>query len=183
MNGFQEGMRKMFNMLLALNRTERKKYKITDDCIVEGDFIFKMIYDTSNVENIRYIEEILGCDLSKHYNLAKNCLDKKDVLNSKIKAIDKIDLYFTSRNYEKNKDELVQFFILLLLEYKNSFLKEKPLIYAVEDSQQLDSLSVKFIGELLSQFKERKIKSMFLICTFQSLICDLKDDEKKKHLN
>ena len=30
MNGFQEGMRKMFNTLLALNRTEKKKFKIED---------------------------------------------------------------------------------------------------------------------------------------------------------
>ena len=181
MNGFQEGMRKMYNMLLALNRTEKKKYKITEECYVEGDFIFKMIYKSNNVENIRYIEEILDCKLSKHYILTKN--SSAEVLNSKIKELNERNVYFGIRDYEKNKEVLVKFFIKLLNEYQKSFfideLKDKPLIYVVEDSQQLDSLSIRFISELLSRFKEKKINSMFLICTFQSLICDLKDDEKK----
>ena len=52
----------------------------------------------------------------------------------------------------------------------------------VEDSQQLDGLSVRFIMDILFRFTRGDLKNIFLICTFQSLVCDLKDNEKEKYL-
>ena len=68
----------------------------------------------------------------------------------------------------------------MIIEYQNQILKNKlPLIIVVEDSQQLDGLSVRFIMDILFKFTRREIRNVFLICTFQSLVCDLKDNEKE----
>ena len=56
------------------------------------------------------------------------------------------------------------------------------MILVIEDSQQLDGLSVRFIMDILLRFKMEQIKNIFLVCTFQSLVCDLKDNEKEKYL-
>ena len=91
-----------------------------------------------------------------------------------------------SNNYEHNKDDLTKisdFFVKLVLEYQNQILKNKlSIMLIVEDSQQLDSLNVRFIMDILFRFTRGELKNIFLICTFQSLVCDLKDNEKEKYL-
>ena len=96
------------------------------------------------------------------------------------------DPFFSPINYDHNKDELTKlsdFFVKLVLEYQNQILKNKlPIILVVEDSQQLDGLSVRFVMDILFRFTRGDLKNILLICTFQSLICDLKDNEKEKYL-
>ena len=186
MNGFQEGMKKMFYELTELrdkDPNKRKYFQIRDGLYVHGDAIFNLIFITDNFRNIRYIEEILDYDLTIHYSIV--------VVNKKNKVtIDELkpleisgDPYFFVRDYEKIKNNLATFFLLVMVKYQKHVLKGKlPLIYIVEDCQQLDSLSVELIKLFLSQLRNRAIKNTLLICSFQSLICDLKDLEKEKYL-
>ena len=178
MNGFQESMRKMYSALVA-KRAE--KYKNRTDAADESDFIYEMIQNSNNTKYIRYIAEILNCNLSKYYSSE----NEGPVVDAKTMALSG-DPFFSPINYEHNKDELTrlsEFFEKLIVEYQNQILKNKlPLIIVVEDSQQLDGLSVRFIMDILFKFTRREIRNVFLICTFQSLVCDLKDNEKEKYL-
>ena len=183
MNGFQEGMRKMFKELLKIKEDTRKIYKIHDDVYVEGDAIFGMIYATDNFKNIRYIEEILAHNMEEHYTVLVTDEKKIPEVENEVRTLDiNGDPFFFVRDYEQNKTDLSYFFLLLMIKYQKHVLKDKPLIYIVEDCQQLDSLSVEFIKQVLTQIKRNKIENTFLLCTFQSLICGIKDYEKEKYL-
>ena len=183
MNGFQEGMRKMFKELLRIKEDPRKIYKIHEDVYAEGDAIFGMIFATDNFRNIRYIEEILGHNMEEHYTILIADERKKPEVENEVKSLDiNGDPFFFVRDYEHNKTELSFFFLLLMIKYQKHVLKDKPLIYIVEDCQQLDSLSVEFIKQVLEQIKKGRIENTFLLCTFQSLICGIKDYEKEKYL-
>ena len=183
MNGFQEGMRKMFKELLRIKEDTRKIYKIHDDIYAEGDAIFGMIYASDNFKNIRYIEEILGHNMEEHYTILITDEREKDEVENEVRSLDvNGDPFFFVRDYESNKTELSFFFLLLMVKYQRHVLKDKPLIYIVEDCQQLDSLSVEFIKQVLIEIKKGKIENTFLLCTFQSLICGIKDYEKEKYL-
>ena len=183
MNGFQEGMRKMFKELNKIKEKTRKIYKMTNDIYVEGDAIFGMIYTTDNFKNIRFIEEILGQNLEDHYTVLIQDESKISEVEREIKSLEITgDPYFYVRDYENNKSELSYFFLLLMVKYQKHVLKDKPLIYIVEDCQQLDALSVEFIKQILIQINQNTIQNIFLLCTFQSLICGLKDFEKEKYL-
>ena len=183
MNGFQEGMRKMFRELDKIKEKSRKIYKMSNDIYVEGDAIFGMIYTTDNFKNIRYIEEILGQNLEDHYTVLISDESKINEVEKEVKSLDITgDPFFYVRDYENNKTELSYFFLLLMVKYQKHVLKDKPLIYIVEDCQQLDSLSVEFIKQVLIQINKETIENIFLLCTFQSLICGLKDYEKEKYL-
>ena len=177
MNGFQEGMRKMYSALLA-KRTEKNKNRHSQE---ESDFLYEMISSSNNTRYLRYIADILGCDLSKYYTEE----NQGPTVDSKTMALSG-DPFFSPINYEHNKDELTKlsdFFVKLILEYQNQILKNKlPIILVVEDSQQLDGLSVRFIMDILFRFTRGDLKNIFLVCTFQSLVCDLKDNEKEKYL-
>ena len=183
MNGFQEGMRKMFKELLRIKEDTRKIYKIHEEVYAEGDAIFGMIFATENFKNIRYIEEILGHNMEDHYTILVS--DERDIpeVENEVKPLDvNGDPFFFVRDYESNKTDLSYFFLLLMIKYQKHVLKDKPLIYIVEDCQQLDSLSVEFIKQVLIQIKKGKIENTFFLCTFQSLICGIKDYEKEKYL-
>ena len=183
MNGFQEGMRKMFKELLRIKEDTRKIYKIHEDIYAEGDAIFGMIYASDNFKNIRYIEEILGHNMEEHYTILITDEREKDEVENEVRSLDvNGDPFFFVRDYESNKTELSFFFLLLMVKYQRHVLKDKPLIYIVEDCQQLDSLSVEFIKQVLIEIKKGKIENTFLLCTFQSLICGIKDYEKEKYL-
>jgi hypothetical protein len=183
MNGFQEGMRKMFRELDKIKEKSRKIYKMSNDIYVEGDAIFGMIFTTDNFKNIRYIEEILGQNLEDHYTVLISDESKINEVEKEVKSLDITgDPFFYVRDYENNKTELSYFFLLLMVKYQKHVLKDKPLIYIVEDCQQLDSLSVEFIKQVLIQINKETIENIFLLCTFQSLICGLKDYEKEKYL-
>ena len=178
MNGFQDCMRKMHSMIMA-KRAEKNKNK--DDVKNESDYLYEIIVNSNNVKFLRYIAEILACDLSKYYTEE----NQGPVVDAKTMALSG-DPFFSPINYEHNKDELTKlsdFFVKLIVEYQNQILKNKlPLILVVEDSQQLDGLSVRFIMDILLRFLRGDIKNIFLLCTFQSLVCDLKDNEKEKYL-
>ena len=178
MNGFQECMRKMFTSLLAKRAEKIKKKNNTQE---ECDYLYEMINNTNNTRNLRYIADILGTDLSKYYT-EKN---QSPPVDAKTMALSG-DPFFAPINYDHNKDELTKlsdFFVKLVLEYQNQILKNKlPIILVVEDSQQLDGLSVRFIMDILFRFTRGDLKNILLVCTFQSLICDLKDNEKEKYL-
>ena len=183
MNGFQEGMRKMFKELLRIKEETRKIYKNHERVYAEGDAIFGMIFATDNFKNIRYIEEILGHNMEEHYTILIDDERKIEEVENEVKPLDiNGDPFFFVRDYELNKTELSFFFLLLMIKYQKHVLKDKPLIYIVEDCQQLDSLSVEFIKQVLNQIKKGKIVNTFLLCTFQSLICGIKDYEKEKYL-
>ena len=183
MNGFQEGMRKMFRELDKIKEKTRKIYKMSNDVFIEGDAIFGMIYTTDNFSNIRYIEEILGQNLEEHYTVLIADQSKISEVEKEVKSLDITgDPYFYMRDHESNKTEISFFFLLLMVKYQKHVLKDKPLIYIVEDCQQLDSLSVEFIKQLLIQINKNTVENIFLLCTFQSLICGLKDYEKEKYL-
>jgi adenylate cyclase 10 len=183
MNGFQEGMKTMFKELLKIKEETRKIYKIHDDVFVEGDAIFGMIFATDNFKNIRYIEEILGHNMEEHYTVFVTDESKIPEVENEIRSLElNGDPFFFVRDYEHNKTEVSCFFLLLMMKYQKHVLKDKPLIYIVEDCQQLDSLSVEFIKQVLDQIKNGKIENIFLLCTFQSLICGIKDYEKEKYL-
>ena len=183
MNGFHEGVRKMFRELDKIKEKTRKIYKMSNDVYIEGDAIFGMIYTTDNFKNIRYIEEILGQNLEEHYTVLISDESKIDEVEEEVKTLDITgDPFFYVRDYENNKTELSYFFLLLMVKYQKHVLKDKPLIYIVEDCQQLDSLSVEFIKQILIQINKNTIENIFLLCTFQSLICGLKDYEKEKYL-
>ena len=180
MNGFNEAMNKMFKSLLSINKPERKTFTIgnNNDLIIEGDLIFNMIYTTHNYVNIHYIEEILGgYNLSKHYTI------KGGNRTIEIKQLDKAgDPFFFVRNYEKNKSQLSDFFLLLTEKYQKHFLKNKPLVFVIEDCQKLDTLSVEFIKCFSRNVCENDntMNHIFMLCTMQTLICELKDIEKEK---
>jgi adenylate cyclase 10 len=183
MNGFRDGMRKMFIELDKIKESEKKIYKYSNDIYIEGDAIFEMIYTTDNIKNIRYIEEILGQNLEEHYTVIVSDEKKIKEFEKEINYLDIIgDPFFYVRDYENNKSELSYFFLLLIVKYQKHVLKDKPLIYIVEDCQQLDNLSVEFIKQILIQINKGTIENIFLLCTFQSLICGLKDFEKEKYL-
>ena len=182
MNGFQEGMRKMFKELDRIKERSRKIFKMSKDVYVEGDAIFGMIYTTDNFKNIRYIEEILGTNLEEHYTVLISDERKIKEVEDEVKSLDNTgDPFFFVRDYESNKTELSYFFLLLMIKYQKHVLKDKPLIYIVEDCQQLDGLSIEFIKQILIQISKGTIENIFLLCTFQSLICGLKDYEKEKY--
>ena len=178
MNGFQTSFKKMFQSLLNVNNPERKKYQIGKGFFIEGDLIFNLVYSTDNFKNIHYIEEILDYDLSSHYSIIKS--KPKDVYNE-IKDLEKPgDPFFFVRNYESNKTQISKFFLNLVFKYQKHILKDKPLIFIIEDSQDLDSISVEFIRQYLFLIQSELNKKIFMICTFQSLICGLRDSEKEK---
>ena len=178
MNGYQTSFKKMFQSLLNVNNPERKKYQIGKGFFIEGDLIFNLVYSTDNFKNIHYIEEILDYDLSSHYSIIKS--KPKDVYNE-IKDLEKPgDPFFFVRNYESNKTQISKFFLNLVFKYQKHILKDKPLIFIIEDSQDLDSISVEFIRQYLFLIQSELNKKIFMICTFQSLICGLRDSEKEK---
>ena len=182
MNGFRDGMRKMFRELDKIKEKATKIYKMSNDIYIEGDAIFGMIYTTDNFKNIRYIEEILGQNLETHYCVIISEDSKKAEIENEVKPLEITgDPYFYVRDYENNKTELSYFFLLLMVKYQKHVLKDKPLIYIIEDCQQLDNLSVEFIKQILIQINKNTIENIFLLCTFQSLICGLKDYEKDKY--
>ena len=176
MNGFQDCMRKM-HQALTTKRIEKSKNNPQD----EKEFLYDMINNTNNTRYLRYISDILGCDLSKYYTEE----NQGPTVDAKTMALSG-DPFFSPINYENNKDELTKlsdFFVKLVLEYQSQILKNKlPIILVVEDSQQLDGLSVRFIMDILFRFTRGDLKNIFLICTFQTLVCDLKDNEKEKYL-
>ena len=183
MNGFRDGMRKMFRELDKIKEKSTKIYKMSNDIYIEGDAIFGMIYTTDNFKNIRYIEEILGQNLEDHYCVLISDDSKKIEIENEVISLEVTgDPYFYVRDYENNKTELSYFFLLLMVKYQKHVLKDKPLIYIIEDCQQLDNLSVEFIKQILIQINKNTIENIFLLCTFQSLICGLKDYEKDKYL-
>ena len=170
--------------MLKINEDTKKWYKIRDDIFVEGDSIFGMIYATDNFRNIRYIEEILSERFESHYTVYV----KEERLIHKIeKGIEYLEdieePYFTSRDYEHNKQEISYFFILLMMKYQQYVLKDKPLIYIVEDCQELDNLSIEFINQIVTQIRNVKIENIFLLCTFQTSICEINNDERKIKFN
>ena len=177
MNGFQEAMRKMFSALVA-KITEKNK---TRNDQAESEYLYEMIKKTNDNKYLRYIADILGCDLSRYYSEENESV----TVDAKTMALSG-DPFYSPINYEHNKDDLTRlsdFFVNLVLEYQNQILKNKlPIIFIVEDSQQLDGLSVRFVMDILLRFKIGDVKNIFMICTFQSLVCDLKDNEKEKYL-
>ena len=178
MNGFQEIMRKMYSAIVA-KRAEKNKNK--NDLPDESEYLYEMIVNSNNIKYLRYIAEILVVNLSKYYS-EENQIPEDDPKTMALSG----DSFFSPISYEHNKDELTKlsdFFVKLIYEYQNVILKNKlPIILVIEDSQQLDGLSVRFIMDLLLRFKMGYIKNIFLVCTFQSLVCDLKDNEKEKYL-
>ena len=175
MNGFRDGMRKMFRELDKIKEKSTKIYKMSKDIYIEGDAIFGMIYTTDNFKNIRYIEEILGQNLEDHYCVLISDDSKKIEIENEVISLEVTgDPYFYVRDYENNKTELSYFFLLLMVKYQKHVLKDKPLIYIIEDCQQLDNLSVEFIKQILIQINKNTIEN--------SLICGLKDYEKDKYL-
>ena len=138
---------------------------MSNDIYVEGDAIFGMIYTTDNFKNIRYIEEILGQNLEDHYTVLISDESKINEVEKEVKSLDITgDPFFYVRDYENNKTELSYFFLLLMVKYQKHVLKDKPLIYIVEDCQQLDSLSVEFIKQILIQINKNTIENIFLLC-------------------
>ena len=182
MNAFNESMKKIFKTLLIVNNPEKKNYEIANNIFVEGDLIFNLIYQTNNFKNIHYIEEILDYDLSKHYNVIithKHKNTNKILEKLDIKELDKInDPFFFERDYEHNKIQIAQFFLLLIDKYKKHILKNKPIIFVIEDCQVIDSLSVEVIKQFLININE--YKNIFMLCTFQTSICELKKSDKEK---
>ena len=176
MNGFQDCMRKM-HAAIAAKRAEKNR----NDAKNEADYLYEMIVSSNNQRFLRYIAEILACDLSKYYS-EENQGPKVDAKTMALSG----DPFFSPISYEHNKEELTKlsdFFVKLVMEYQNLILKNKlPIILVVEDSQMLDGLSVRFIMDMLFRFTRNDIKNIFLVCTFQSLVCDLKDNEKEKYL-
>ena len=170
MNGFQETMRKMCSTVLDKNADKNK-----------SDYLYDLISDTKCNKLLRYIAEILGCDLKKYYN------DENATPNIDPKMLTLAgDPFFSPQKYEQNKEELktlANFFIRLVVEYQNQILKNNyPIIFVTEDTQKFDGLSVAFTIELLKKFKSREIKNIFFIGTFQTLISDLKDIEKEAYI-
>ena len=164
MNGFQEGMRKMFKELDKIKEKSRKIFKMSKDVYIEGDAIFGMIYTTENFKNIRYIEEILGQNLEEHYTVLISDERKIKEVEDEVKSLDHTgDPFFFVRDYENNKTELSYFFLLLMIKYQKHVLKDKPLIYIVEDCQQLDGLSIEFIKQVLIQINRGTIENIFLL--------------------
>ena len=92
---------------------------------------------------LRYIEEILGTNLEEHYTVLISDERKIKEVEDEVKSLDNAgDPFFFVRDYENNKTELSYFFLLLMIKYQKHVLKDKPLIYIVEDCQQLDGLSI-----------------------------------------
>ena len=182
MNAFNDSMKKIFKTLLVVNNPEKKNYEIGNNIFVEGDLIFNLIYQTNNFKNIHYIEEILDYDLSKHYNVIitqKHKNPNKILEKLDIKELDKInDPFFFERDYEHNKIEIAHFFLLLITKYKKHILKNKPIIFVIEDCHTIDSLSVEIIKQFLLNINE--YKNIFMLCTFQTNICNLKKSENEK---
>ena len=171
MNGYQDMMRKICASVLDKNADKNK-----------ADYLYHIIESTKCKKLLRYIAEILGCDLKKYYsseNETPNIDPKMLTLAG--------DPFFSPQNYEQNREDLKNlsnFFIRLVLEYQNQVLKHNfPIIFVTEDTQQFDGLSVMFTIELIKKFKTREIKNVFLIGTFQTLISELKDIEKEKFVN
>ena len=64
MNGFQDCMIKMHS---ALQAKRAEKSKIKNDSQLESEYFHEMIKNLNNTRYLRYIADILGCDLSKYY--------------------------------------------------------------------------------------------------------------------
>ena len=172
-NGFKESMFKMFKALLTINNPKHKRYQLNDvNLIVEGDLIFNMIYITNNYNNIKFIEYILSYEFKKHYTIISSNGSmqhdsfKEDALISGI---------------EHNRCMIADFFLLLTSKYQKHVLKDKPLIFVIEDCHLLDALSVEFIKDFIKSAASNEIKNCFMICSFQSLICGLKSPEREKN--
>ena len=171
MNGYQDMMRKICASVLDKNADKNK-----------ADYLYNIIVATKCKKLLRYIAEILGCDLKKYYS------NENETPNIDPKMLTLAgDPFFSPQNYEQNREDLKNlsnFFIRLVLEYQNQVLKHNfPIIFVTEDTQQFDGLSVMFTIELIKKFKTREIKNVFLIGTFQTLISELKDIEKEKFVN
>ena len=170
MNGYQDFMKKICASILDKNPGKNK-----------SDYLYELINSSKCNKYLRYIAEILEQDLKKYYS-DENETPKLDPKMLTLAG----DPFFSPQNYEKNINDLnilTNFFIKLVLEYQNQVLKHNyPIIFVTEDSQQFDGLSVAFTVELLKRLKNKEIKNIFFIGTFQTQVCDLKDIEKEKFI-
>jgi len=168
MNGYQEIMKKMCGAILDKNPGKNK-----------SEYLYELICSSKCNKYLRYIAEILDQDLKKYYN-NENETPKLDPKMLTLAG----DPFFSPQNYEQNINDLnllSNFFIRLVLEYQNQVLKHNyPIIFVTEDTQQFDGLSVAFTVELLKKLKNKEIKNIFFIGTFQTQVSDLKDIEKEK---
>lgn len=174
MNGFRDLMCKMFKALLTINNPKQKRYQINENAlIIEGDLIFNLIYVTQNYMNIPLIEKILNYDFTKHYVIISG--------NDRSQKYDLNDEKIFQSEIEKNKSQIVDFFLLLTAKYQKHVLKEKPLFFIIEDCHLLDSLSVEFIKTFIRCGSNNQIKTCIMLCSFQSLVCGLKTQEREKN--
>ncbi|MCQ2816834.1 MAG: hypothetical protein MJ252_06175 [archaeon] len=172
---------------------------------VSCDMFFKYLDDNSSLQYLHYVEDILGILKQKdNPNIAK--INYKYLKGEKpVKGeLIQFDPFFAEVNYEvpyykepdKRKDnamiqntktdikkKVCDFFFFLISKYQKLILKGRPLVIVVEDCQKIDLISNTFI----CNFRERmansdtKLQGVFLICSYQVGVTELKDIERELH--
>ena len=140
------------------------KKKIEDveiSCDDFGDFLMENNY----FKLINFLNEILDIDiLSEHFSIPD---DKIEYIKKKyILYFDdpQFDSFFNRRNYNDYLKYLLDFFIQMLKDYCNKFIKNFPLILIIEDTHLIDNCSISLLNKI------NELPNTFIICTYQTTL-------------
>jgi hypothetical protein len=180
LNGFNKIMRDIYKTIINdSNFSKRKfknnKYHDNDIEYIPKDCIGEILIESEAITMIEYLEEILKKNLSLHF----------ETNNKKVnfKFLGTRDSYFEPRKVTELGGELKisEFFVLLLKKYKELLslsFKYTPLIFAIEDAQYIDEMSIEFIRAL----RKSKLTNIVFILTYEEKISGLIKNQYDKIL-
>jgi class 3 adenylate cyclase len=172
MNGFNKIFKKIYHIITATKlKSAKRKYSEDDKTYRSRDTIGDLLIKSESCSRIRYIEEILKTDLSKHYET-----------NTVIPKLPLRDEFFESRKIIElgGDSKIVEFFVLMVKKYKEILeLQYIPgLIFVIEDTQYIDELSIEFIKSL----RKLNLSRVIMILSYQDKLCKiLKNPYDKMH--
>ena len=169
-NGIGDILREMYTAIVPLVDRTKKKVQLTGEIEVDLDEIGMYLNDSLCLSYVHSIEEILGVDLSSHYNLDESEESVKELFG--IKKLEE-KKFFEKREYPQSYyPKFCEFFYKIVKAYKEKVIPNTILILIIEDCHFIDHISFEFIKfiTLKNKTEEEAIPQMSFICSFQESI-------------
>lgn len=176
MNGWAKILREIYSHFKGnLNDTLNEvKFKLGGEAVlIKCDTIGEILLNSDCLSYVRYIEEILDCSLSAHYELPNDSIFTKFF---QIKELPPRDPFFEFRKFDKLEKNICRFFVKLIKKYREDIISDFPLLFVIEDVHLIDELSIELIRALgvisnnNSKSLNDTIKGLCVLVTYQDPI-------------
>ena len=162
-NGCSSFLKKIYKIISLNNYRILNIKKNIDDVEIVCDSFGDYLMENNYFKLINFLDEILDINiLGEHFSIPE---DKIEIIKKKyILYFDdpQFDPFFNRRNYNDYLKYLLDFFIGMIKEYCEKYIKNCPLLLIIEDTHLIDNCSISLINKI------NELSNTFIICTYQT---------------